>query len=55
MRTAILLVLTELSVFASLGTVARIGKDRKPVTPTEAVISLILNTAFIAGIWYAHS
>lgn len=35
----------------ALSTVAIIGKDRDPVTPGVAVVSIILACLFIWGIW----
>jgi hypothetical protein len=40
--------LIALYVYATLSTIARIGKKREPITPSIAVVTTVLAVGFIA-------
>lgn len=51
--TSVLWILTVLLCLEPILKIAFIGEPRKPITRSDAVVSLIVNAALVVGIWYS--
>lgn len=50
MNTWILAAIAFFHFFGAMATIASIGKERKPLTPQVAVVSVIISTCIIAAL-----
>jgi hypothetical protein len=52
MEAIVALIVIGLIVIGTIATILLIGKPRKPITPGQAVIALIINSVIILGVLF---